>query len=253
MSSMYVFEVCANSIESCIAAQAAGAHRIQLCAAFPEGGTTPSYGFIRLAANLLSGVSLQVMIRPRSGDFCYTEYDMLQMEMDIGICAELGIDGVALGCLNRHGHVDRAAMQRLLAKCQGMQVTFHRAFDVCCDPFEALEDLIELGVHRVITSGQQNNALQGAELIGRLDQAAAGRITVMAGAGINAGNIREIAAKAGVREYHFSGKGVEPSVMSYKKEGVLIAADACIDEYSRTISLPHNIENTINALTAAAP
>lgn len=247
---MYIFEVCANSIESCIAAQAAGAQRIQLCQALPEGGTTPSYGFVKLASQLLTDVSLHVMVRPRAGDFCYTEYDLLQMEMDIGICRELGIDGVAIGCLNRHGHIDKAAMQRLMPKCEGMQVTFHRAFDVCCDPFEALEDLVELGVERVITSGQEDNALKGADLIARLEQKSKGRIAIMAGAGITADNICEIARKSKVKEYHFSGKGVEPSVMHYRKEGVLIPAHVSIDEYQRTISLPANIENTINALAA---
>lgn len=244
----YSIEICANSIDSVIAAKNASAKRVELCSSMPEGGTTPSYGMIKLACEIAAPMPVHVMIRPRAGDFCYSEYDLLQMESDIAIAKELGASGVVFGCLNRDGHIDRAAMSRLMVASYGLSVTFHRAFDVCKDPFEALEDLISFKVDRLLTSGQKSNVLEGAELIAQLQERAANRIIIMAGAGITDQNIKEVAAKTKVKEFHFSAKGIEPSLMRFRREGVLIGANVSIDEYDRTISLPSNIEKFISAL-----
>ncbi|MBQ6211187.1 MAG: copper homeostasis protein CutC, partial [Prevotella sp.] len=144
----FLFEVCANSVESCLAAQEGGADRVELCAGIPEGGTTPSYGEIRQARKLLSSTLLHVIIRPRGGDFLYSPLELERMETDIEMCRQMGVDGVVLGCLTADGEIDMENNARLLASAKGMGVTFHRAFDHCQHPERALEQLIELGFDR---------------------------------------------------------------------------------------------------------
>ena len=147
----FKFEICANSVESCLAAQEGGADRVELCAGIPEGGTTPSYGEIKLARKLLTKTKLHVIIRPRGGDFLYTPLELERMEEDIRICRELGVDGVVFGCLTEEGDVDREANRRLVELARPMSVTFHRAFDRTADPMKALEDIISLGCNRILT------------------------------------------------------------------------------------------------------
>ena len=189
----FQFEVCANGVESCLAAQAGGADRVELCAGIPEGGTTPSFGDIATARSLLDRTRLHVIIRPRGGDFRYSPLEERIMLEDIANARRLGADGVVLGCLTIDGAVDLPLMGRLMKAAQGMSVTFHRAFDVCRDPFRALEDIIGLGCHRILTSGQQPTAEAGIPLLRELQKAAAGRITLLAGCGVNEGNIARIA------------------------------------------------------------
>lgn len=206
MPSNYVFEICANSVESCVAAQNAGADRVELCAAMGEGGTTPSYGEIRQARELMRETKLHVIIRPRGGNFIYTPLEMERMINDIKLCKGLGVDGVVFGCLDEHGEVcmERNAILREVA--EGMSTTFHRAFDRCCNADEGLERIIKLGFDRLLTSGQQPTAEEGIPMLKHLREKANGRIAIMAGSGINESNILHIQQSAGISEFHFSAR-----------------------------------------------
>ena len=200
-------EVCANGVESCLAAQQGGADRVELCAGIPEGGTTPSYGEIKVARRELTTTRLHVIIRPRGGDFLYSDLEIERMAADIAACRELGVDGVVFGCLNADGTID-AEKNRYLMECsKGMSVTCHRAFDRAADPEQALD--------RILTSGQQPKAIQGAELLARLNRQAAGRIILMAGSGVTEQNIRQLREATGLHEFHFSGRESQPSAMQY--------------------------------------
>ncbi|MBR1719901.1 MAG: copper homeostasis protein CutC [Phocaeicola sp.] len=176
MKQSYFIEVCANSVESALNAQSAGADRVELCAGMPEGGTTPSYGQIALARESLTSTRLHVIIRPRGGDFLYSDIEVKTMLKDIRMAKELGVDGVVVGCLTPDGDVDLKLMDKLLHEADGLSVTFHRAFDMCRDPHQALQDLITLGCNRILTSGQQPTALEGVSLIKQLAEEADGRI-----------------------------------------------------------------------------
>ena len=208
-------EVCANGVESCIAAQEGGADRVELCAGIPEGGTTPSYGEIKVARRVLTTTRLHVIIRPRGGDFLYTDLEVERMAEDIAICRELGVDGVAFGCLNADGTFDIEKNRYLMECSRGMSVTCHRAFDRVVNPEQALEDVIALGFDRILTSGQQPKAEQGIDLLARLHRQAAGRIILMAGSGVTERNIRRIREATGLTEFHFSGREPQTSAMQY--------------------------------------
>lgn len=208
-------EVCANGVESCLAAQQGGADRVELCAGIPEGGTTPSYGEIKVARRVLTTTRLHVIIRPRGGDFLYSDLEVERMAADIAICRELGVDGVVFGCLNADGTFDMEKNRYLVACSNGMSVTCHRAFDRAANPEQALEAVIECGFDRILTSGQQPKAIQGVELLAQLNRQAAGRIILMAGSGVTEQNIRDIHESTGLREFHFSGRESQPSGMQY--------------------------------------
>ena len=208
-------EVCANGVESCLAAQEGGADRVELCAGIPEGGTTPSYGEIKVARRVLTTTRLHVIIRPRGGDFLYSDLEVERMAADIDVCRELGVDGVVFGCLRADGTIDVEKNRYLMDCAKGMSVTMHRAFDRAADPEQALEDIIGLGFDRILTSGQQPNAIQGADLLALLNRQAAGRIILMAGSGVTEDNIAELRAKTGLHEFHFSGREPQPSAMQY--------------------------------------
>lgn len=245
----YLFEVCANSVESCIAAQAGGANRVELCAGIPEGGTTPSYGDITLAREVLKETRLHVIIRPRGGDFLYSPLEQRIMLQDIENARRLKADGVVFGCLTAEGDIDIPLMKQLMEAAQGMSVTFHRAFDVCRNPKQALEDIISLGCHRILTSGQQPTAERGIPLLKELQEQAAGRIILLAGCGVNEGNIARIAAETGIREFHFSAREGVASQMLHHNEYVSMGGTVTIDEYSRNVTTERRVRHTIEALT----
>lgn len=244
----YQFEVCANSVESCLAAQAGGADRVELCAGIPEGGTTPSYGDITTARELLTHTRLHVIIRPRGGDFLYTPLEQRIMLKDIENARRLGADGVVFGCLTPEGDIDIALMKQLLEAAQGMSVTFHRAFDVCRQPKQALETLIQLGCHRILTSGAQPTAEQGIPLLKELQAQADGRIILLAGCGVNENNIARIASETDIREFHFSAREQLTSGMQFRNEAVSMGGTVCIDEYSRPVTTAERVRKTIGAL-----
>ena len=208
-------EVCANGVESCLAAQEGGADRVELCAGIPEGGTTPSYGEIQVARRVLTSTRLHVIIRPRGGDFLYSDLEVERMAADIAVCRELGVDGVVFGCLKADGTLDMDKNRYLMQCSHGMSVTLHRAFDRAADPVQALEDAIALGFDRILTSGQQPKAMQGVELLAQLHRQAAGRIILMAGSGVTEENIRDIREATGLTEFHFSAREPHPSAMQY--------------------------------------
>lgn len=211
----FMVEVCANGVESCLAAQEGGADRVELCAGIPEGGTTPSYGEIKVARRVLTTTRLHVIIRPRGGDFLYSDLEVERMAADIAVCRELGVDGVVFGCLKADGTIDVEKNRYLMEHSRGMSVTMHRAFDRVANPEQALETVIDLGFDRILTSGQQPKAIQGVELLARLNSQAAGRIILMAGSGVTEQNIREIREATGLHEFHFSGRESFASVMQY--------------------------------------
>lgn len=241
----YQFEVCANSVESCLAAQSGGANRVELCAGIPEGGTTPSYGDIIVAREVLRKAKLHVIIRPRGGDFLYSPIEQRIMLKDIEIARQLDADGVVLGCLTAEGDVDIPLMKQLMEVAQGMSVTFHRAFDVCRNPQKALEDIIGLGCDRILTSGQMPTADQGIPLLKELQQQAAGRIILLAGCGVNETNIAHISHETGIHEFHFSARENIKSGMLYHNKAVSMGGTVHIDEYTRSVTTAERVKGTI--------
>ena len=244
----YQFEICTNSVESCLAAQEGGADRVELCAGIPEGGTTPSYGEIAIAREVLTHTRLHVIIRPRGGDFLYSDIEIRTMLKDIEIARKLGADGVVFGCLTAEGEVDLPAMQKLMKAVQGLSVTFHRAFDVCRNPQRALEQIIELGCNRILTSGQQATTELGIPLLKTLQTQASGRIILLAGCGVNEKNIVRIASETGIQEFHFSARESIKSDMKYKNESVSMGGTVHIDEYERNVTTAQRVINTIQAI-----
>lgn len=244
----YQFEICSNSVESCIAAQDGGANRVELCAGIPEGGTTPSYGEIATAREVLTTTRLHVIIRPRGGDFLYSPIEVKTMLKDIDVAKQLGADGVVFGCLTADGEIDLPVMRELMKASEGLSVTFHRAFDVCRDAKKALEQIIDLGCNRILTSGQQPTAELGIPLLKDLQQQAAGRIILLAGCGVNEKNISRIAKETGIQEFHFSARESIKSNMSYKNEAVSMGGTVHIDEYERNVTTAQRVRNTIQAV-----
>ncbi len=245
---MYKFEICANSVESCVEAQRGGADRVELCAGIPEGGTTPSYGDIVMARRVLTTTKLHVIIRPRGGDFLYSDLEKEIMLEDVRMARQLGVDGVVFGALTAEGDVDMDFMRYLLSECKGMSVTFHRAFDVCRDPFLALEQIIELGCDRILTSGQMSKAEEGVELLKQLVEKADDRIIIIPGCGVNANNIAHIAEVTGACEFHFSGRTRCESGMIFRKSRVSMGGAVVIDEYSRDVTDVEIVKETIGRL-----
>jgi copper homeostasis protein len=199
----YKLEVIAFNIESCGIIQQAGAHRIELCANPTEGGTTASYGMIKAAREKVT-IDLFPIIRPRGGDFLYSDEEYAVMVEDIKLCKQTDCDGVVIGLLQKDGDIDVKRTAQLVELAYPMEVTFHRAFDRCNDPFKALEQLIQIGCQRILTSGQQPTALQGADLLAQLVEVADGRIIIMPGSGVRENNIKELIAKTGAVEFHSS-------------------------------------------------
>jgi copper homeostasis protein len=212
-----LLEIAANSLASALAAQDAGAGRIELCASLEEGGLTPSYATIALARERLR-IPLYVLIRPRAGDFCYSELELETMCGDIEACVRLGCDGVVIGALDTDGNIAMPACRTLIAAAGHLGVTFHRAFDITLDARRALENIVALGCARILTSGQRRSAPEGATLIRDLVDQAAQRIVIMPGAGINANNIAALRAATGAAEFHASAKRALESRMRYRSE-----------------------------------
>ncbi|AQG81839.1 copper homeostasis protein CutC [Spirosoma montaniterrae] len=223
-------EVCAYSLESCLTAQRAGAGRIELCGGMAEGGTTPSAGLIQLARQYLT-IPLYVMIRPRGGDFLYSDTEFMVMQADIELARSFGADGVVLGILNATGTVDEIRTRQLVELAHPLPVTFHRAFDMTRDPLEALEAVIRTGAARILTSGQQPTAEAGLPILRQLVKQAAGRIEIMGGAGVNAQNATRL-REAGVDALHLSGSQRNESGMLFRQAAVSMAS-AVPGEYER--------------------
>lgn len=215
-----LIEGCVDSYVSAMAAARGGADRLELCANLSIGGTTPSHALFRQVRRDC-GARINVLIRPRFGDFLYTTEELEEMGEEIAAFRDLGADGVVIGVLTPEGELDTARLARLMERAAGMEVTLHRAFDMTRDPFAALEEAVRLGVTTVLTSGQAGSAPAGKELLRALTARAAGRIDIMAGAGVNRTNIKMLHEYAGVTSFHTSARrGAVDSGMRYRKEGV---------------------------------
>lgn len=247
MNKQYIFEICANGYESAMAAEQGGAHRVELCAGMPEGGTTPSFGEIQFTREHLT-IGLHVLIRPRGGDFLYSQDELEIMERDIRLCGKLGVDGVVFGCLTTNAAIDEASMRRLIGASGKMSVTFHRAFDKCVNPSEALEQLIGLGCHRVLTSGQQSSAELGIPLLKTLVEQAAGRIIILPGCGVDENNIARIAEKTEAVEFHFSAREQRESTMLKTNRQVTMGGGTRMEEYTRNVTSPERVAHIIAQL-----
>lgn len=210
-------EICANSFTSALAAQNGGASRVELCENMAEGGTTPSYAQIKLCKERLS-IAIWPIIRPRGGDFLYSDDEFELMKEDIAMCKSLNCDGVVAGILLANGEIDQVRCSELIDLAKPMPVAFHRAFDMSNDLKKALEDLIKLDFVRVLTSGACNSAFNGIDTITKLVKQANGRIEIMPGAGINSNNIQEIAATTGAKNFHSSARISVESKMEYRNQ-----------------------------------
>lgn len=230
---MIEMEVCANSVSSAIEAQLGGAKRVELCASLTEGGTTPSYAEIALAKRMLN-IEVFPIIRPRGGDFLYTDLEFELMKEDIRICRSLNCEGIVTGILTKEGKVDKVRCAELVELAKPMKVAFHRAFDMTDNMEEALEDIISLGIVRVLTSGGKASAIEGAEILARLIDLAGDRISIMPGAGVSTANIAELIGVSGAKEFHASARLSVSSQMIYRNEALSMGADT--DEYSTTLT-----------------
>lgn len=214
-----LIEACVDSYDSCKAAAKGGADRFELCAHLAIGGVTPSHVVFQQVKRDFD-VKINVLIRPRFGDFLYTETEMEEMCEEIKAFREMGANGVVIGALTADGDLDKPKMKRLIACAGDMEVTLHRAFDMTRDPFAALETAIELGCKTILTSGQESDALKGKELLKELYRSADGRIDIMAGCGVKKGNIRELHDYAGIKVFHTSARKTIDSGMKYRKSTV---------------------------------
>lgn len=214
MTKKAVFEVCAFNIQSAIIAEKAGAVRVELCDNPVEGGTTPSYGAIKQTREKIS-ILLYPIIRPRSGNYLYDEYEMEIIKHDILICKELGCDGISVGVQKIDGEIDTDRLKQIVEWAYPMGVTCNRAFDATPDPFRALEDLINAGCERVLTSGQKTGAPEAGEILHQLVQQASGRIIIMPGAGIKSSNIEKLMQQSGASEYHGSARKAISNTMQF--------------------------------------
>ncbi len=230
-----ITEICVDSVAGVRAAKEAKADRVELCGDLLEGGITPSRGMIR-QARTIGGIGLNVIIRPRGGDFLFDDDEYAIMEADLDTAKEEGADGVVIGLLQANGEIDAARSRELIARARPLPVTFHRAFDMTPDPFEALGTLIRLGVERVLTSGQEASVLEGLPLITELVRRAGERIVVMPGGGITARNVERIVSAARPREIHFAALEAEPSEMRYRRTHVFMGGELRPPEYERPVT-----------------
>jgi len=247
MTMNFSLEICVDNLESAIEAQNAGATRVELCNNLSEGGTTPGFGTISSARNNLN-IGLHVIIRPRGGDFLYTDLEYEIMRRDIDTCGACGVDGIVLGLLESDGNIDVGRTSKLIEIARPMSVTFHRAFDMCKDPFKGLEDVINAGADRLLTSGHMNKAEEGLELISQLILQAGERIIIMPGSGINESNIIHIARTTGAKEFHLTGRKVIESEMTFRRQNISMGGIAGISEFSRKVIDPDMIRGIINML-----
>ena len=219
MMKNYILECCVDSVESAINAKSGGASRIELCSNLIIGGTTPDLALVR-EIKRHTDIRIHALIRPRFGDFCYSKYEMEIMKSQIRILKDAGVEGVVIGVLDEEGNLNQTAMKELIAEAEGLSITLHRAFDMCRDPYQAMEEAITLGVDAILTSGQKQSAWDGRELLAELIEKADGRIDIMAGAGINASTIDQLIPITKGTSFHMSGKITLDSKMKYRKEEV---------------------------------
>jgi copper homeostasis protein len=242
-----ILEVCAGSLASAIAAEEGGAFRVELCDNLYEGGTTPSMGTIELARLKLS-IRVHVIIRPRGGDFLYSDLEYVIIKRDVERCRDTRVDGVVIGFLTSNGRIDMERTREIVQMARPMSVTFHRAFDMARNPYEALEDLKVTGVDRILTSGQQNKAPDGADLIAELVKRAEGEVIIMPGGGLNEHNIKEFASIVRAREYHATLRHTVESKMNFRRNDVFMGGLSAIPEFSILETDPSRVVAMVSAL-----
>ena len=243
----FLLEVCVDSVESAMAAVHGGADRLELCGNLIIGGTTPSL-YLYKEIKKHTDIPVHILLRPRFGDFCYSKAEISVMKQEICAFKKAGAEGVVIGVLKSDGTLDLERMRELIACAEGMHITLHRAFDMCKDPFDTLDQAVELGIQTILTSGQQDSAMKGAQLLNKLVQRAAGRIQLQAGAGVKAEVIVPLFEQTGIRAYHMSGKVTLESAMQYRNPQVFMGLPG-IDEYEIWRTDEAHIAEAANILT----
>lgn len=240
-----LLEICVDSVESARAAAENGADRLELCGDLMVGGVSPSQFLIEAVQKL--GVPVNVLLRPRFGDFCYTQAEREILLREVELCRKLGVNGVVLGALDPDGCLDRELLAQLIAAAGPLRKTLHRAFDLCRDASEGLEDAVELGFDTILTSGQAATAREGAELLARINRQAAGRLTVMAGSGVKSTNLEELARATGLQAFHMSARRGEDSPMRFRRSGVPMGLPLA-GEYERFYTDPEEVKRARQVL-----
>jgi copper homeostasis protein len=242
-----ILEICCYTAESAVLAEKAGAHRIELCDNYSEGGTTPSFATIKYVVQRLN-IPVNVIVRPRGGDFLYSESEFEIIKEDVRQIKALGANGIVIGFLLPDGEIDVERTAEIISMAGNMEVTFHRAFDMCSDPFKALEQLIDIGVTRILTSGLKKRALEGVELIAKFIEKAEDRIIIMPGSGVNEKNISELIQLTNAMEYHSSAKTFVQGNMQYQKESVSMSGSANSEEFRHISVDQEQIRAMLNIL-----
>lgn len=227
---MTILEICCYGVDCALTAQRAGADRIELCAAPKEGGITPSFGMLKQAREHLT-IPVHPIVRPRGGDFCYSDDEFEAIKADVMLIREMGFPGVVIGMLDQDGHIDIVRMEQLMQLTGNMAVTFHRAFDLCHSPKRAYQELTDLGIARILTSGQQQSAESGIALLRELNRINESPI-IMAGAGVRLSNLQKF-LDCGIKELHSSASSLLSSSMRYRKAGVSMCSGMEAEEFSR--------------------
>ena len=245
MTDPVILEICVDSVESGVAAEKGGAHRVELCSNLLEGGVTPSSGLIATVRDRIS-IGLYVMIRPRGGDFCYSEDEFEAMEQDVLAAMQLRADGIVFGILTERGNIDTQRTRELIQLARPLKATFHRAFDMTNDLDRALEDIATAGVDRVLTSGGEQTVEAGAATIAKLNKVANNRLAITAGGGVTKTNVHNIVTKTGVREIHASVRVRVPSRMQHRNERVS-RGDIKGREYERFVVMEEQVSHLLAA------
>jgi copper homeostasis protein len=237
-------EACVTSAQSALNAEIGGALRVELCDNLIEGGTTPSAGMIYRTREMIK-IGLHVMIRPRGGDFCYSDDEFEIMKEDVKMAAKLGADGIVAGILLPEGKIDVERMKALKSIAGDMHFTCHRAFDMTVDKFGALEDVIRCGADRILSSGGKNKATEGIMLLKELIDSANGKIIIMPGSGVNEDTIVKIKDTTGAREFHVTGRSLQPGRMQYKNPDVSMGDNITVPEYDEWVTNPERIRKIV--------
>jgi len=240
-----IVEICANSVQSAINADKGGADRIELCQNLNEGGTTPSYAAIKYCVEKLS-LKTMVLIRPRPGDFCYNDAEYEAIKEDVLICRELGAHGVVVGFLDENLDIDTKRTAEIVKLARPMEVTFHRAFDRCRDWRTALEQIIECGCDRILTSGQRKTVTEGIETLREIQKQANGRIKILAGSGVNSQNVANLVQTTGVSEVHSSCKHIVENTQKNNIEDSSRYSETDVEEVRRIMEEIGGFSRTLN-------
>ena len=244
-----LLEVCVDSYESAIRAERGGANRLELCSNLIIGGTSPVPAFIQQVMNKVE-IPVNVLLRPRFGDFCYTEPEKEVLLKEIEVCKMIGVNGVVVGALTSDGELDIEFLKQCKETAEKLQCTLHRSYDVCVDAKKALEQAIQLGFDTILTSGQAATAIQGESLLKTIKEQAGNRIQIMAGSGINAQNIIQLATNTQIRQFHLSAKKIQSSPMRFRRDDVPMGLELA-DEYMRSYTdeeVVHSVRSILNKL-----